>query len=319
MYHTIENQRLRVTISSLGGELQSIVALGGEPRDAGTLAEERIARGAYNGNERSGVEYLWQGDPAYWRDRAINIFPYIGRLTGGMYRHHGRTYEMDIHGFLKDTAMDVTSKSAGAVTFRTAYSDVTMRQYPFPFIFELSYRLDDDQLHIEFLVRNVGGEEMYFGLGGHPGFRVPISGGETFEDYFLAFPAAESISQILMSDACLTTGETRAFPLGGETGRELELRHGLFDHDAIVLEGTGGRVVLKSHGSGRGVEVASPDMNYLGLWHTPRTDAPFVCIEPWTSLPSRDGVIEELSEQKDLIALAADGEYRNTWSVAILR
>ena len=27
-------------------------------------------------------EYLWQGDPAYWPDRALNLFPYIGRMTG---------------------------------------------------------------------------------------------------------------------------------------------------------------------------------------------------------------------------------------------
>jgi galactose mutarotase-like enzyme len=352
MYHTIENRRVRVTISSLGGELQSIVALGGEPQDA-------------NAPAGGGVEYLWQGDPAYWSNRAINIFPYIGRLTEGRYLYHGRVYKMDIHGFLKDTVLDVTSKSDDAVTFRTKSNDVTKKQYPFSFVFELSYRLDGDRLHIESRVSNIGDEEMYFALGGHPGFRTPVSEEETFEDYFLEFPAAGgagevgstgdagnagnarsagnagnvgsagsagnagNITRIVMSDECLATGETLAFPLSGETdhgpppeGKEnlvLPLRHDLFDRDAIVLAGTGGRVILKSRRSGRGVEVAYPGMKYLGLWHTPHTNAPFVCIEPWTSLPSRDGVIEELSEQKDLIALAAGGEYRNTWSVAILR
>lgn len=27
----------------------------------------------------------------------------------------------------------------------------------------------------------------------------------------------------------------------------------------------------------------------------PKTDAPYVCVEPWTSLPSRQDVVEELS------------------------
>jgi galactose mutarotase-like enzyme len=86
-----------------------------------------------------------------------------------------------------------------------------------------------------------------------------------------------------------------------------------------VLEDTGGRVALKNRRSDYGVEMAYPDMKYLGLWHTPHTDAPFVCIEPWTSLPSRDGVIEDLSAQENLIALSAGDEYRNTWSITILR
>jgi galactose mutarotase-like enzyme len=399
---TIENRRLRATISSLGGELQSIVALcdASQSADASvgecdaSVGECAVPAGecaasaggsAGRGHEKNGVEYLWQGDPAYWGDRAINIFPYIGRLTEGMYRHRGHVYKMDIHGFLKDTHMEVSSKSDDAVTFRTAHNDITKKQYPFSFDLELSYRLDADRLYTMFRVNNTGDEEMYFGLGGHPGFRAPIAEGETFEDYFLAFPDAKNITQILMSDACLTTGETCAFPVGGEgdhvlplgdekdrvpppggkenfvlptggeenlvlpsggkenlvlptggkenpvlpsggkenfvlpTGGEknlvLPLRHDLFDRDAIVLEDTGGRVILKSRRSGYGVEVAYPDMKYLALWHTPHTDAPFVCIEPWTSLPSRDGVIEELSVQKDLIELAAGDEYRNSWSI----
>jgi galactose mutarotase-like enzyme len=323
--HTIENRRLRVTISSLGGELQSVTALRDEPQHADAPSADCVGRG----RERSGVEYLWQGDPAYWSDRAINIFPYIGRLTDGMYRHRGRTYEMDIHGFLKDTDMDVTSKSDDSVTYRMTDTDATRRYYPFSFALELSYRLDSDRLYTMFRVYNTGDEDMYFGLGGHPGFRVPVAGGEAFDDYFLEFPAAKNVTQILMSDACLTTGETRAFPLDGENdnrlppgGKEhlvLPLRHDLFDRDAIVLGDTGGRVALKSRRSDRGVDLAYLDMKYLGLWHTPRTDAPFVCIEPWTSLPSRDGVIEELSEQENLITLAAGGEYRNTWSITLLR
>jgi galactose mutarotase-like enzyme len=323
-YFTIENHRVCATISRLGGELQSLVSLYDESQHTAAPSGECAGRG----HERNGVEYLWQGDPAYWGDRAINIFPYIGRLTEGIYRYHGHAYKMDIHGFLKDTYMEVSSKSGDAVTLRTAHNDITREQYPFSFDLELSYRLDSDRLYTIFRVSNTGDEEMYFGLGGHPGFRAPVTEDETFEDYFIEFPDAKNITQILMSDACLTTGETRAFPVGGENdntlspgGKEnlvLPLRHDLFDRDAIVLEDTGGRAILKSRRSGCGVEVSYPEMKYLGLWHTPHTDAPFVCLEPWTSLPSRDGVIEELSAQKDLITLAAGDKYRNSWSITFL-
>ena len=49
----------------------------------------------------------------------------------------------------------------------------------------------------------------------------------------------------------------------------------------------------------------------------PHTDAPYVCIEPWSSLPSRQDVVEELSGKSDLIHLAPGAEYENTWSIAI--
>ena len=52
----IYNPYLKVKVNTLGGELYSI-------RDYG-----------YG-------EYLWQGDQAYWGQRAPNLFPYVGRLT----------------------------------------------------------------------------------------------------------------------------------------------------------------------------------------------------------------------------------------------
>ena len=67
----------------------------------------------------------------------------------------------------------------------------------------------------------------------------------------------------------------------------------------------------------RAVTVAHPQMPYLGIWHMPHTDAPYVCIEPWSSLPSRQDVVEELSCKSDLIHLAPGAEYENTWSIAI--
>ena len=30
--------------------------------------------------KETGAEYLWQGDPAYWRGQAPNLFPFVGRL-----------------------------------------------------------------------------------------------------------------------------------------------------------------------------------------------------------------------------------------------
>lgn len=55
MNHHISNDNLRVVVSEYGSELQSI-------------------------RSKDQIEYLWQGDPAYWSGRAPTIFPYVGRL-----------------------------------------------------------------------------------------------------------------------------------------------------------------------------------------------------------------------------------------------
>ena len=54
-----------------------------------------------------GVEYLWQGDPAFWPDRAPTLFPFIGRLTNNSYRYFGKTYAMGIHGFAAASEFEV--------------------------------------------------------------------------------------------------------------------------------------------------------------------------------------------------------------------
>ena len=69
-------------------------------------------------------------------------------------------------------------------------------------------------------------------------------------------------------------------------------------------------VTLCSEKGTRSVRVSYPQMNFLGIWHMPFTDAPYVCIEPWSALPSRKGRIEDLSEQPNsanISALQASG------------
>jgi len=61
------------------------------------------------------------------------------------------------------------------------------------------------------------------------------------------------------------------------------------------------------------VTFALPDLPVFGLWHWPRTDAPYVCLEAWSSLPSRVGVVEDLAIQPDLVRLPSG----QTWRTAV--
>lgn len=295
MNYIIENDILKVEISSRGGELQSIV--------------------------RDGAEYLWQADPVYWDEKAPNLFPYIGRMTQGKYTVKGKEYKMPIHGFLPSTELQCEEQSRDRIVFRVDANEATKSCYPFSFTYRVIYELDGEVLRVIYLVMNQGEETMYFGIGGHPGIAVPVGGSENgkelkFEDYYLEFSGQTEVPvRVDFSPTCFLTGDDKPFEL--EEGKYLHLHHDMFDQDAIVLRNTSGTVVLKSDRGEHYVRVCYPDMAYIGFWHAVKTDAPYICIEPWSSLPSRQDVVEELAEQPGLIALPAGKSYRNAWSMEI--
>jgi len=290
MLHTIQNSRMRVTMDELGAQLMAVTAV-------------------------DGTEYLWNGDEAYWRNRAPNLFPYVGRLTDGRYTYDGKTYEMTRHGFANRTRFSVPEKGEDHITLHMEDSGETRAIYPFAFSFDLVYALSGSTLSVTYRVKNRDEKEMYFGLGAHPGFRVPLEPGKTFTDYRITFSRPCRPWQVLMSGNFLISGQEVPYPL--EDGRAMPLRHDLFDHDAIILKNMDRTATLWAGEGTRGVTVSYPRMRYLGVWHKPESDAPYVCLEPWLSLPSREGVVEDLSQQNDLMALCPGETYENRWTVTI--
>ena len=291
MLYTIKNEKLSVVIDTVGAQMQSITA-------------------------SDGTEYLWYGDAAYWGSRATNLFPYVGRLTDGEYIHNGKRYAMTQHGFAKRSEFSAVQESDTMVRFTMTDDEATRESFPFRFAFSVIYELIDASVRITYRVENRGEDTMYFGLGGHPGFRLPMEEGKVFEDYCLTFDKPGHPSRALLSPAYQMSGVEELFPL--EDDRILPLRHDLFDDDAIILHHFDKTVTLSAGEGSRGVKLHIPGMNYLGIWHAVKTDAPFVCLEPWVSLPSRDGIVEDLSQQADIVALEAGGTYDNAWSITVL-
>lgn len=290
MNYTICNPFLNVNVSSHGGELQSICT-------------------------PDKTQYLWQGDPEYWADRAPNIFPYVARLTDGKYTYRSKTYSLDIHGFLKDSEMLCESHSDNRLVLYFEDTEETIRQYPFSFRFSICYELKGQTLHITYHIENHSDETMYFGLGGHPGFLVPLDQTLCFEDYVLQFESGCRPEQLIFTEDCFVTDAVEEFKLAAD-GR-LALRHSLFDRDALILQNAGSEITLASDKSPHSVSVQFAGFPYLGLWHCPRTEAGYICIKPWCSLPSRKGVIEDLEQQKNLISLPLGCTCEKSWSITI--
>jgi galactose mutarotase-like enzyme len=77
-------------------------------------------------------------------------------------------------------------------------------------------------------------------------------------------------------------------------------------------------VLMNEFESARSVTVRFADMPYLGIWHAPKTDAPYVCIEPWQSLPAYDGKVDDLDTKRDMIKLQPKATYKNGFTIEIV-
>ena len=289
MLITLENEQLRLTVNTLGAQMLSL--------------------------KHKDTEYLWQGDPKYWPDRAPNLFPFIGRIWDNRYTFRGKPYNMGIHGFAAQAEFAPVEQETDYVVLSLTSNIATLVVYPFDFTLEITYRLTGNTVEVSYTVRNQSRDIMPFGIGGHPGFRVPIGEGEKFEDYYLEFSLPCQPDRVGFTPEVFLSGQDEAYPL--EAGKRIPLRHELFDEDAIILKNMCREITLRSGKGKHFVKVSYPQMNYLGIWHWPHTDAPYVCIEPWTSLPARQGVVEEFACKSDLIHLLPGKTYENTWTITI--
>lgn len=281
MIYTIKNDVLSVDINSLGAQMWSI--------------------------KKDDTEYLWQGDATYWPNRATTQFPYIARLTEGKYTFDGKEYSMEIHGFAKNMEFEVVKTSDLEITFSISQNEQTLAQYPFLFNFSVTYAIIENSLEMRFKVENTDNKTMYFGVGTHPGFNIPLEDGLCYTDYKIVFNENTKPVKVGMSPTCFVTDDDTAF----EYEVELPLHHDLFDNDAILLKNIAKGLTLKSDKGQKSITVEYPSMEFLAIWSKPKMKAPYVCIEPWSSSPSRYEIIEDFAKQDNLVSLNVGETYNN--------
>jgi galactose mutarotase-like enzyme len=133
---------------------------------------------------------------------------------------------------------------------------------------------------VQWQILNENKEEMYFSIGAHPAFKVPLVENETIEDYHLSFtPAAnKNVMEYELKNSLIhekgTANDLSTIPL----------TNSLFAHDALIYSNID-KVTLVSNQSSHGVEVMFQGFPFVGIWskykETDGTIAPFICIEPW--------------------------------------
>lgn len=290
MIYTIKNDFLTVSVSSYGAELTSV-------------------------KTNDGCEYLWQGDSKYWAGQAPIMFPICGRLFEGKYTYLGKEYTMPNHGIARSSEFSLSSIGETSLSLELKSNEKTKEQYPFDFTFIVTFSLSGSSIGVEYLVKNDGERELIFALGAHPAFNVPLDKDTKFEDYYVEFPHTSDALRVDFSPTCFCTHNDKLYTQGGT--KRIELTHNLFDDDAIFLYNVPKEISLKSSKSKRGVTLSYNDMKYVGLWHMPKTDAPYLCIEPWSSIPATDGVVDNLLTKKEMVHLAKGYTHKKSYTIKI--
>jgi galactose mutarotase-like enzyme len=251
----------------------------------------------------NGHEYLWCRDKKYWGSSAPVLFPAVGRLRGGEWSDGERIYPMGNHGFARHQQMNAVALRDFA-EFTLTDNEETRKSYPYSFALRRRFKLAKNSIIESITVTNTDNKNIYFGIGLHPGFMIPEGKAR------LSLECFEEPQRQLLSPAFLMADESVPYAL--RDGKYIDLDNSLFDNDAIILSGVRS-ATLESTDSERSVTVRFPDAKYVGFWQPDHSDAPFLCIEPWQSLPASDAPAEagpdKISERKGFIELFPGSSY----------
>ncbi|MCI9283257.1 MAG: aldose 1-epimerase family protein [Lachnospiraceae bacterium] len=255
-------------------------------------------------------EYIWQRDPEIWPRCSPLLFPAVGNCRDGRTRFDGEWFEMEKHGFCKESDFIVDEQKEDAVTFRLTANAQTRNSYPYDFILSLTYCLENGILLMDYCVENPDCREICYCIGSHPGFICPLAEGETFEDYQLEFEKEEN--------TCAMPYDLQALQFdAGKKGLELKhtqilpLSYELFREDAIYFDQIQSRKVALIHKKTRlGVEVSYPGFETVAFWTPYGKNAPFLCIEPWNGSAIRSDEDDDFMHRHH-VQIVKSGEKKN--------
>ena len=263
--------------------------------------------------KENNLEFIWQADPNYWGRHAPILFPVVGRLKENKYSYQGTEYHMGQHGFARDMAFEVEEKSANKVTFLLTDNEETLKVYPFSFELRLSYELIGQELEVGYDVRTQS-EEMFFAIGGHPAFNVPLVEDSKFDDYYIHFAPSKSRFLLPLKGPYVDLKEKTL----AQTNTSIQLHREFFKNDAFILETVGENTFsILSDKTEHGISLSYHDLPYVGIWTPYHNDAPFVCIEPWAGIADTLETTGKIEEKLGINKLVPGEVFERSYKIKI--
>ena len=258
--------------------------------------------------DKEGNEIIWTAEDV-WKRHAPVLFPFVCNTPSKKYTVNGKEYAMGNHGFARDSMYTVTAYSDSSVTMTLESSDATRAQNPYDFRLDVTYTLIPHGITCTFDVHCLS-DEMYFFIGGHPGFLVPFSSDKdgNFTDYDVVYEKPETIVQYIPEGNITVL----------DNGTTVPLTRPLFAHDVFLQDKpASSEVSLVQRSTGRKITVRYDKAGTIAVWSPYDERAHFVCLEPWAQPPVYESGTEELTEMPLATRLERDGEYRFSFEIAV--
>lgn len=290
MNYTLENEKIKIGVRSYGGEITSIFS---------KITED---------------EYLWNGDPKYWKYHAPILFPIVGKVFNNEYRVDGKVYTLPQHGLARISEFEMVDISDSSITFELKYNKETLKVYPYKFVLRSTYEIIDNVVKVKYTVENLDNKNIYFSIGAHPAFMCPIKSNETLEDYYIEFDKDEKSDRLfLLGDGYISQNKEPLL----DNQKILNLNKELFERGALIFDDLkSDKITLRSKNSDNYLEVDFEKFPYMGIW-SPEEGAPFVCIEPWYGLADKENYNGEFSNKKGIIDLDINDTFSCTFTVKV--
>lgn len=273
--NVLKNKDLTIKVNPLGAELTSIVS------------------------NKTGKEYLWQADPAFWKRHSPVLFPIVGSLWNGHFKHQGKEYSMSQHGFARDKEFKLLASNNPNEVFYILQSDEeSLRVYPFIFELKIGYRLLKNKVEVIWEVENKGNEKMYFQIGAHPAFNYLDFDPDQEIKGYIDFNNQKQLEYTLIEEkGCVNNNISYTL---NEKENIIPIVDDTFEKDALIFEHNQlKKVTLLDRGRKAylSVHFESP---LVGIWSPKLKSAPFICIEPWYGRCDRVNFEDDL-KNKDYI------------------
>ena len=292
MEYSIENEYLRVTVTTFGAQVKSVI------------------------RKCDGVEHMWQANKNVWGYHAPILFPHCGKVVDGKIEAKGKIYEAGQHGFARLMEHEFVDQTKDTIVLELCSNPETLKQFPYEFRLVSTFTLENDTLHHTLTVENLDEHEMPFGIGYHPGFAVPFDEKHVATDYELRFSELESPICINNLPHGLMHGDLY---LMGANIQSIPVDERLFANDSHCMVGLKSQTLgLYEKGTGRGVVCDISEFPYTLIWSKPGMPQ-FVCIEPWHSLPSPEGGSIKWEEKAAAAVLTPGEAWSTTLSTSFVR
>ncbi|MBU3743310.1 MAG: aldose 1-epimerase family protein [Sediminibacterium sp.] len=287
--HEISNQQIRIQVAERGAELCELFHFDNQ------------------------LNYLWKGDPAFWGKTSPVLFPIVGSLQNNVYRWQNKTYTLPRHGFARELPFKLLQESEHALLFQLMHTEKTLAVYPFPFKLFIQYQIEQACVTVRYQVENPADSPLYFSIGAHPAFALPLEPHHAFTDYYLEFSTPEDAPIYPLTASALIASKPKPFL---HHTKKLALHPELFYGDALVFKNLQSNQITLAASTGKAaLEFNFPNTPYFGIWSA--KNAPFICLEPWHGIADTEYATGNLDEKEGIQTLLPGNTFSCEWSVRL--